>query len=102
VQKYKVTGNWKSTKPTLSNKGKRVLRKTKTPPTFEPYPFASTNPPIDSLITIKDLSGSFHPPTEWDQDSGKRGSDKVILSKEEDVVLMLSLAWMIPIEVIPY
>jgi len=52
--------------PTSSSKGKRVLCKTKTPPTFKPYPFASTTPPIESLITIKDLSGSFHPPTEWD------------------------------------
>jgi len=51
--------------PTSSNKGKRVLRKTKTPPTFEPYSFASTNPLIDSLIAIKDLSGSFHSSTEW-------------------------------------
>lgn len=88
--------------PTSSDRGKKVLRETKTSPTFAPHPFASTNPPIDRPITIKDLSGSFHPPTEWNQDSEKQKGNENIIPHEEDTVLMLSSAWTVPIEVIPY
>jgi len=93
------------TSPSLWNNQHQLIKVrefSKALPTFEPYPIASTNPPIDGMIAIKDFFSSFHPPTEWVYELEEERSGEANLTKHKETILILASTWPTPIDVYHY